>query len=165
MAVSYQTKGAGASLRLKESGTPYVTNTGGQSDDELSYDELREREQLERLVERAFYEAGRALKQLRDRRLYRNTHDTFENYCRERFSYNRSRSYQLIDAATVVDNLQECPPMVDILPTTERQVRALVSLEPSQQRECWKEAVEEAGGKAPSGNVVKSIVDKIRSSY
>jgi hypothetical protein len=51
---------------------------------------------------------------------------------------------------------------VDILPTTERQVRSLVSLEPSEQRACWQKAVEEAGGKAPSGNVVKSIVDKIR---
>jgi hypothetical protein len=165
MAVSYKTKGADASLRVKESGTLYITNNGGQSNDEneeLSYDEQREREQLERLVERAFYEAGRALKQLRDKRLYRDSHTTFEEYCRERFNYNRSRSYQLIDAATVVDNLQECPPLVDILPTTERQVRSLVSLEPSEQRACWQKAVEEAGGKAPSGNVVKSIVDKIR---
>ncbi|AUB43629.1 hypothetical protein COO91_09810 (plasmid) [Nostoc flagelliforme CCNUN1] len=30
----------------------------------------------------------------------------------DRFGYNRSRSYQLVDAAVVVDNLQKCPPMV-----------------------------------------------------
>ena len=50
-------------------------------------------------VERAFYEAGKSLKELRDKRLYRSTHRTFEEYCRERFGYNRSRSYQFIDAA------------------------------------------------------------------
>lgn len=107
MAVSYQTKGVGAFLRVKESGTPYITNTGGQSDDELSYDELREREQLERLVERAFYEAGRALKQLRDRRLYRDSHETFEEYCKERFAFTRRHVDYLVAGSQVVDNRQE----------------------------------------------------------
>lgn len=49
-----------------------------------------------------------------------------------------------------------------ILPTNERQVRPLAKLEPEQQRECWRQAVKAAGDKVPSGNVVKSIVDKIR---
>ncbi|BAZ12861.1 hypothetical protein NIES4071_46950 [Calothrix sp. NIES-4071] len=169
MGVLYHLKNASTSLLVKESQAQYITNrftkpevTFSEFAAELSYDEQRSREQLEKQVERSFYEAGRSLKILRDRRLYRNTHETFEDYCKARFNYNRSRSYQLIDAATVVDNLQECPPLVDILPTTERQVRALVSLEAPQQRTCWQEAVEEAGGKLPSGKIVKSIVDKIR---
>lgn len=161
MAVSYQTKGRGASLRVKESGTPYITGNGGQSNDELSYDELREREQLERLVERAFYEAGRALKQLRDRRLYRDSHETFDEYCRHRFAFTRRHVDYLVAASQVVDNLMrtDCS---QILPTKEYQVRPLAKLSPEQQRECWRQAVEAAGDKAPSGNVVKSIVDKIR---
>jgi hypothetical protein len=44
-------------------------------------------------VERAFFEAGKALAQLRDglgdRRLYRSTHKTFEEYCRDGFGYSR----------------------------------------------------------------------------
>lgn len=173
MASSYQTKGAGASLRIKESGTPYVTNNGGQSEDELSYDELREREQLERLVERAFYEAGRALKQLRDRRLYRDSHETFDEYCKERFGFTRRHVDYLVAGSQVVDNLMrtDCSQSEvsetrtncsQILPTKEYQVRPLAKLEPEQQRECWRQAVKAAGDKAPSGNVVKSIVDKIR---
>lgn len=38
---------------------------------------------LERKVERAFYEAGKALMEIRDRRLYRSTYKTFEEYCRD----------------------------------------------------------------------------------
>jgi hypothetical protein len=44
----------------------------------LSHDEQRDRLHLERKVERAFYEAGKALQELRDRRLYRSTHKNFE---------------------------------------------------------------------------------------
>ena len=80
--------------------------------EELTEEEKRDRSCLERQVERAFYEAGKALRQLRDRKLYRNSHKTFDEYCQDRFSYNRSRSYQLIKAASIVDNLQECPQFV-----------------------------------------------------
>ena len=96
---------------------------------------------------------------LRDKRLYRSTHRTFEEYARARFGFNRSRSYQFIDAATVVDNLK-CPRFVGILPTSEWQIRPLTSLEPDQQRQVWQEAVEKAGGKIPSGRIVKSIVQQ-----
>ncbi|WP_254433094.1 MULTISPECIES: hypothetical protein [unclassified Dolichospermum] len=129
---------------------------------ELTKEEEGERFRLERQVERAFSEAGKALRQLRDRKLYRNSHKTFDEYCKDRFSYNRSRSYQLIDAASVVDNLEECPQIVDILPTAEGQVRPLTKLEVEEQVRCWQEAVEAAGGKVPSGRIVKSIVDKLQ---
>ncbi len=116
---------------------------------ELSEEEQRLRLQLERVVERSFYEAGKALKLLRDQKLYRSSHKTFEEYCKDRFEYNRRQPYHLIEAAAVVDNLsEECAPMVHILPTSERQVRPLTGLEPLQQREAWQMSVEEAGGKS-----------------
>ncbi|MEH2227209.1 hypothetical protein [Nostoc sp.] len=93
-------------------------------------------------MERAFFEAGKALIELRDRRLYRSTHKTFDRYCLDRFTYNRSCSYQLVDAAVVVDNLQKCPQFVDILPTAEGQVRPMTKLEPQEQQEVWLKAVE-----------------------
>ena len=73
--------------------------------EELSESEERDRLHLERRVERAVFDGARALRELRDRRLYRSTHSTFEEYCQERFGYKRRHSYQLIDAANVVDNL------------------------------------------------------------
>jgi hypothetical protein len=148
--------------------------------EELSQEEERDRLLLERKVERAFYEAGLALRQLRDRRLYRSTHQSFEEYCQDRFGFKRRHPYQLIDAANVVDNLIAGAPTEgskmcaigaqkemltngeQILPTSERQVRPLTKLEPEQQREAWAQAVESAGGKVPSGRIVKDIVQRIK---
>ena len=71
---------------------------------ELTDQEQSLRLQLERRVERAFLEAGQALMELRDRRLYRSTHRTFEEYCRERFGYSRDAAYLKISATAVYEN-------------------------------------------------------------
>ena len=145
---------------------------------ELTEQEIRDRLHLERQVEKAFYLAGKALMQLRDRKLYRNTHKTFEEYCRERFGFERRYPYRLIESTVVVDNLMKmCPNrtqndlVVDtsapdssekqILPINEYQLRPLIKLEPEVQRDAWQQAVEEAGGKVPSGRIVKDVVQRI----
>ncbi len=142
--------------------------------DDLTPEEERQRLFWERKVERAFYEAGTALKELRDRRLYRSTHKTFEEYCRDRFGYSRRKMDYLISGSEVFENLQtrtigsqsdrdETRTIgSQILPISERQVRPLTQLEPDQQREVWQQAVEAAGGKVPSGRIVKDIVQRIR---
>ncbi|MBE8969538.1 hypothetical protein IQ277_25955 [Nostocales cyanobacterium LEGE 12452] len=155
--------------------------------EELSETEERDRLHLERRVERAFFEAGKALAELRDRRLYRSTHKTFEEYCRSRFAYTHRHVNYLIAASNVVDNiimgtngsqneiLDEMGTIgsqneisdemgtngSQILPTTERQVRPLTKLEPSQQQEVWRQAVEQAGGKVPPARIVKDVVQRI----
>ncbi|MFW9257788.1 MULTISPECIES: hypothetical protein [unclassified Nostoc] len=109
---------------------------------ELTEEELRDRQHLERKVERAVFEAGKALAELRDRRLYRSTHKTFEEYCRERFAHSRRQSYLLMDAAVVFDNLVEiCDQFDHKLPTAEGQVRPMTKLEPQEQQEAWLRAV------------------------
>jgi hypothetical protein len=72
---------------------------------ELSTEEWRSRIFLERQVERAFYTAAKALKALRDRRLYRSTHSTFSDYCRSRFGFTHRHVNYLIAASLVVDNI------------------------------------------------------------
>ncbi len=97
--------------------------------DPLTIDEESDRYDLEKKVERAFYQAGMALGELRDRRLYRSTHVTFEEYCRDRFDFTRRRPYQLIEAAPIYDNLiDKCEPIAPVLPTKEGQVRPLSEL-------------------------------------
>lgn len=127
----------------------------------LTDDEERERLRLERQVERAFYQAGLALKALRDQKLYRATHHNFREYCKDRFGFGKSAAYYLINAVDIVDNLKKCPPLVDTFPTSERQVRPLKKLEPSQQRKAWAEAVEKAQG-VPTAKIVEEIVNQIR---
>ena len=119
--------------------------------EELTDEEASDRHRLELKVERAFREAGLALTQLRNRRLYRSTHSTFEAYCRDRFGMQRAYPYRLIDAAMVIDNLS---PIGDILPTTESQCRPLARLKPDIQRQAWNEAVEASGGKVPTAKLI-----------
>ncbi|MEH2003209.1 MAG: hypothetical protein V7L00_31555 [Nostoc sp.] len=141
---------------------------------ELTEEEQRDRLHLERRVERAFFEAGKALAELRDRRLYRSTHKTFEEYCKDRFSYTHRHVNYLIAGSSIVDNiimrtnssLQEKADEMgtnssQILPTSEVQVRPLAKLEPQQQPEAWQQAVEQAEGKVPSGRIVKDVVQRI----
>jgi hypothetical protein len=80
---------------------------------------------LERIVERGlqtFFEVGSALLEIREKRLYRETHRRFEDYCRERFGFSASRGRQLIAAAkTVTDvTLRGLP-----APKTEGEAREL----------------------------------------
>ncbi|MCC5623643.1 hypothetical protein [Nostoc sp. CHAB 5715] len=141
---------------------------------ELTEQEISDRLHLERKVERAFFEAGKALAELRDRRLYRSTHKTFEEYCRDRFSYTYRHVNYLIAGCLIVDNIKmgtnssqnESQDEMgtnssQILPTSEVQVRPLAKLEPQQQPEAWQHAVEQAGGKVPSGRIVKDVVQRI----
>jgi hypothetical protein len=85
-------------------------------------------------------EVGNALAKIRDSELYRETHRTFEEYCRGKWGICDSRARQLVMAASVADNLATVTTVT--LPVSERQVRPLTALEPEQQREAWKEAVE-----------------------
>ncbi|MDM9580106.1 hypothetical protein [Nostoc sp. GT001] len=127
---------------------------------ELTEQEIRDRLLLERKVERTFFEAGKALTELRDRRLYRSTHKTFEEYCRDRFSYTHRHVNYLIAGSLIVENIimgtnssqnesqdEMGTNSSQILPTSEVQVRPLAKLEPQQQPEAWQQAVEQAGVK------------------
>jgi hypothetical protein len=128
--------------------------------EELTEQEAAERVRLELKVERAFFEAGTALRELRDKRLYRSTHRTFEDYVRERFGFTRFSAYNKIAAASVFENLLTNGQQ--ILPANERQVRDLTGLEPGEQREVWQQALKAADGKVPSGRIVKSIVQRLK---
>ncbi|MFN6571995.1 hypothetical protein [Dendronalium sp. ChiSLP03b] len=137
-----------------------ITVTAVEVED-LSEEEQSLRLHLEQKVERAFYEAGKALMELRDCRLYRSTHKTFEDYCRERFGYSRRQPYLLMEAAVIFDNLTEkCDQIDHILPTSEGQVRPLTKLEPQQQQQAWQLSVQEASGKVPTGRIVKDVVQR-----
>ncbi len=141
--------------------TIVTVETSATKIEELTEDEEKERHRLELKVERAFVEAGAALRQLRDRRLYRSTHKTFEEYCQDRFRFQRRHCYQLIDAAGVVDNL--CANGAQILPTSERQVRFLTKLKPIEQCSTWQKAVEKADGRVPNGKIVKGIIEQLKN--
>ena len=49
-----------------------------------------------------------------------------------------------------------------ILPTAERQVRPITSLDEDERVIAWEAAVEEAGNRVPSSRVVKEVVRRIK---
>lgn len=54
---------------------------------------------------KSFVAVGKALSEIKDDRLYRETHKTFEAYVQQRFGLGRQRAYQIIDASAVVASL------------------------------------------------------------
>jgi hypothetical protein len=133
------------------------------SDTELSADEQIELEECEAIIERGlqtFYEVGAALLRVRELRLYRIEHSSFEAYCAERWGISRPRAYQFIEAAEVRSNLST---IVDTLPMTESQARPLARLEPDQQREAWQQALQRAHelGQRLTAALVEAIVKEM----
>lgn len=121
---------------------------------------------LERLVERfrsSFIEAGEALREIRDGRLYRTSHGTFDEYAKVRWSLTRSQAHRLI-AATDIVAIIRMSPIGDILPVTESQARELIRLDnPEQQVAAWGNAVERADSdpRRITAKIVKEEVDKL----
>lgn len=127
----------------------------------VNEDGIIELERLETIVRRcitSFSEAGKALAEIRDKKLYLEVkgYDTFEAYCRAEWDYAARTVYQLIDAAKVIENVRHGA-QTAIIPENERQARPLVKLNPDQQREAWLKAIQTA----PEGGVTARHVYKI----
>jgi hypothetical protein len=133
-----------------------LTTDSCQSD--LTYDEQRDRLHLEREVEQGFHKAGKALMHLRDRRLYRSTHPSWEAYCQDRFVFSHQNADKKIAAARVVDVLtsNHC----QLLPSCVEQAYPLSKLKEEKEIvESWEELTQE--GKRPSGRRVSAVVAEI----
>lgn len=114
---------------------------------------------LEARIERGlatFIEVGSALLEIRDRRLYRERgFDRFEDYCRERWGFNRAHAYRLIESAHVAVALS---PIGDT-PANEAQARELARLrEPDLIRDVWQEVRETAP--EPTARDIRAVVDR-----
>ena len=125
-----------------------MTEIGNQTNEwELTTAEAGRLEELEGVITKVFvgfYVMGEALDEIDTKRLYRTTHVTFEDYCRERFEIARQTAYQYIEAKKTMDNLSATGGQTKLLPLNERQVRPLTRLEPDAQVEAWKKVVESA---------------------
>ena len=119
--------------------------------------------ECEQVIERGlatFVEVGQALMRIRDGKLYRREHPTFEAYCEHRWGFTRQRANQLIAGAEVVRAVttavvnEAAPPP----PVAERQARELAPLldQPEELVEVWQGAVERTGG-MPTAEKVREV--------
>jgi hypothetical protein len=121
---------------------------------ELSAPEKQRLTELEGIIEenmKAFIQVGMALKEIKDKRLYRQQYNNFKLYVKNEWDITGTHAYRLIDAATVVDVLKSVPwdtsdnekcTMVHFLPANERQIRPLIGLPIEFQQKAWQEAVQ-----------------------
>lgn len=111
----------------------------------------------------SFLAVGAALIGIREGRLYREAHPTFEAFCRNKWSMSRPRAYQLIASTKMVNRLSADLSTTVDTPTSERQVRPLTALPAAQQAAAWQESVETAPGGRPTAAHVQAVVDKIKT--
>ena len=129
----------------------------------ITLDERSRLYQLEETIRQGlntFVDVGNALLEIRDKRLYRQEHSTFEEYCNKQWNFTKQRVYQLMDSASVIDTLKKST-VVDFLPTSERQARPLASLEPEEQVEAWKRVITST----PEGKITAAILLKFLIIY
>lgn len=106
---------------------------------------LRTLADCEAVIERGletFVEVGQALLEIRDARLYRESHATWEDYCQERWGWGRNYTNKQVAAAEAVEALGTGVPT----PPTEAHARELTPLRdrPAQMAEAWTDATEKA---------------------
>ena len=139
-----------------------LENFANNPNSSLDASEILELLNLEAKVEKslkAFVEIGLALRSIRDKRLYRENHSTFEDYCINRWEISMRSSYYLIAAASLVENFVNHGSQN--VPNSERICRPLTSLAPEKQLTCWHQAIETA----PEGKITSSHVAQVVRDY
>jgi hypothetical protein len=120
----------------------------------------------EQIIERGlgtFNEVGTALLAIRDGKLYRTEHKTFEDYCQAKWGMSHRHANRLIEASEVMASLGPTGPILTP-PENERQLRELADVVPEARLAAWAVAVETApGGKVTSNHmaVVAHVFDEM----
>jgi hypothetical protein len=110
-------------------------------------------------------ESGKALDSIREERLYRNKHETWDEYLRARWNMSTTAARRYINAARVASFIaQEAPGLPAI--RHSRTALKLMTLKdhPDRLVEAYSEAVVDNGGKAPSAPQVEKAIDRVAGS-
>jgi hypothetical protein len=111
----------------------------------------------------AFWAAGKALQTVRDARLYRGSHDTFEEYVEQRWDMSVRQAYRLIAAWPVAERVSPVGPAL-----TESQVRELLPVADSHGPEAAAvvyQAVAETDGVRVTASVLHDVVAILPRDY
>ena len=126
--------------------------------------EKAEFERLHNIISKgvkAFVEAGEALKQMHDGKLWKaGGFDTWEDYCRSVAGMSRAHAHRLMQASECVNRLKETKEF-SVFPISESQVRPLLRLpDPDLRIAAWLRVFEVMGEnrKQPTASEVKQAV-------
>jgi len=103
---------------------------------------------------------GRALKAIKDDRLYREKFKRFEDYCAQQWGLSDKYAYRLIQAYEVYVGLRKDSTIGEQnLPANESQIRPLLRLETDKQAAAWNQVVKSANGKRVTAEMVEDVVN------
>jgi hypothetical protein len=88
---------------------------------------------------------GEALVRIRDKKLFKNEHPSFELYCRERWGFGRAQACRYIAAGDIQRSLAAVPGMP--VPECEAQIRPLIGLSAVQAHTAWVAPRKRAAGR------------------
>lgn len=104
-----------------------------------------------------FYAVGGALVEIREKRLYRANHTTFEDYCQKQWGMTRQHANRMISAAQIVNELEP----TGSIPTSEAVARPLSRLPPELREKAWQLAQKWAGVGAVTAAIVEQAAEEI----
>jgi hypothetical protein len=106
-----------------------------------------------------FLDVAIALREIREKNLYRETGWTFEEYCEHRFGISRQMGARWVKSAVIAEKIQ---PHQGLLPSRESQFRELAIAAPEKRQEAWVKSVEEAGGKDPTAEIIRKCSEPLK---
>jgi hypothetical protein len=108
-----------------------------------------------------FLKVGRALCEIRNKRLFRTEAIDFATYCRTRFGLARSSADQLIRSAHTAETLMEAG--IDLTGASEAAIRPLTAFADSDlQGACWQLAQSFAPERGPTVRLVGRLCEVVR---
>jgi len=113
-------------------------------------------------VRQSVYLAGLALITIRDERLYRENHSTFEDYVCKRWKRSRGRAYQMIDQAEISRRLSNMLDTTIIL--NHRQTQLLKPFSDDEKATLWEQARANSADGEVSARQLKVVVSEYRNA-
>ncbi len=126
--------------------------------------ELADLAELEGVIARHvrdFLAVGQALQQIRDSRLYRGTHATFQEYCVARWEFTPQRAGQLIKAFDVETNLETTGLHLE----NERQARVLAGFALEDQKLLARVVRAVCGEENPGTKKLEAFADSLKKLH
>lgn len=124
----------------------------------LSEEEVQDRERLIEVARKGLDSARLgdvALREIRDRKLWRGTHKTFAAFCQEEFDLSEQRVSQLLAFTEEVAQLQARQVKEELIPNTERAIRALRRVKWEHKLKVLQMASESSNGKRPNSQSIQ----------
>lgn len=162
-----QTAAPASSVQVERGGPPLVKedpDLGAGITPHLNADEHFEFLTCKQIIERhleKFIEVGLAFNTIRNKRLYRETHDTFEDWCEDTYGTTARQVYRICRAAEMVQDWRLRASTLGAqfpYPAGEKTVRPLLSLPADEQMPAWYEAVSKHPRGRPSFRDVQAVV-------